>query len=407
MKKQIIWSLKKSHGSYLKTTKNIKYLNMHGGFGSDVLGANNKFLKKKMKKLPIEYIINKPANEDFPIKKFLKFQKKFRSLIPKNYPHLFFIDGGALAVENALKIAMDYKYQKLNLNQSNAKKLQILHFDKCFHGRSGYTLSLTNTDPIKTNNFEKFNWPRFKPKEENLKDIDTFCKNNKYVAAIIIEPIQCEGGDIHISSKFLKGLENICNIYDIIFIVDEVQTGFFTTGKTWCFQHHDICPDIVVFGKKSQQCGLFCGTKINSIKNNCFVETNKLGSTWNGNLLDMIRSTYIIDIIKKNKLDENARIMGDYWKDLMNQEGNFFNRSKSVSNIRNKGFIMSFDMCNQEERDKLIKDLFNYERLIVLKCGKKTIRLRPNLCVKEKIIETSVKKIYRSIDRINGYRKYI
>jgi L-lysine 6-transaminase len=404
----IVWNIKKSHNSFLYSNDDEKFLDFHGGFGSNPIGWNHpKLLKHFTDNIDIHTFINKPANCDFYTQEYLDFINKFKNeVIPKTYPYCFFIDGGALSVENALKIAMDWKCQK---NGDKNEKLSIAHFQKAFHGRSGYTMSLTNTEHHKIKNFTKFNWPRFlsSPKmelsDENQKVYDDFAideiekymkDNKKQVAGMIIEPVQCEGGDRHYTKYFLQNLQRICNQNDILFIVDEVQTGFYTTGKPWCFQHYDLEPDLVSFGKKTQQCGVFGGKRLNELESHCFNTSGRLGSTWGGNHIDMIRSSKIIDIIKEDNLEINAIERGNQWLNNMKMI-----ESNEINNIRNIGLLMSFDMKTTEIRNKFL-DISKKNKLLCLGAGDKTIRMRPNLAVSSEEIEECIKKTEISLQEI-------
>ena len=403
-----VWNIKKSHNSFLYNCDGEKFLDFHGGFGSNPIGWNHPKLQKHFKdNIDINIFTNKPANCDFYTQEYLDFIDKFKSeVIPKAYPYCFFIDGASLSVENALKIAMDWKYQK---NKDKNETLSIAHFQKAFHGRSGYTMSLTNTERHKIEKFTKFNWPRFQPSpkrelsDENqriqdyfaIKEIERYIVDNKkQVAGMIIEPVQCEGGDRHFTKYFLQNLQRICNQNDILFIVDEVQTGFYTTGKPWCFQHYDLEPDLVSFGKKTQQCGVFGGKRLDELENNCFNTSGRLGSTWGGNHIDMIRSSKIIDIIKEDNLENNAIERGNQWLNNMKTI-----ESKEINNIRNIGLLMSFDMKTFEIRNRFL-DILKKNKLLCLGAGDKTIRMRPNLSVSSEEIEECINKIKISLQEI-------
>ena len=404
-----IWNINKSQNSYLYDQEGEKYLDFHGGFGSNPIGWNHSKLAEHFcSGLYHKHLLNKPANCDFYTKEYVDFINKFKDLVvPAEYPHLFLIDGGALSVENALKIAMDWKYQK---NGDGNQDLAIAHFTKAFHGRSGYTMSLTNTEPHKVKYFTKFNWPRLLPSTklehisyENQKTYDDFAideiqkefrNNSKNIAGLIIEPIQCEGGDRHFTPYFLQNLQKLCNEHDVLFIVDEVQTGFYTTGKPWCFQHYNIQPDLVSFGKKSQQCGVFGGKRLDEIENHCFNTSGRLGSTWGGNHLDMIRATKIIDIIKEDNLEQNATDRGQQWNNAMT-----LIKSDKISSIRNIGLIMSFDCQDTETRNSLL-DIMKKNKLLALGAGDKTIRMRPNLAVSSEEIQLCVDKTIQSLKEI-------
>jgi len=406
----IVWNIKKSQNSFLYDIHtNEEYLDFHGGFGSNPIGWNHpKLTDYFCSGLWNKHFLNKPANCDFYTPEYIEFIEKFKTnVIPEKYPHVFFIDGGALAVENALKIAMDWKYQK---NGDKNQNLSIAHFTKAFHGRSGYTMSLTNTEPHKTKNFTKFDWPRFLPSikmeylsPENQQIYDEFAigeiekyfkEHHKNIAGLIIEPIQCEGGDRHFTKYFLQNLQKLCNQNDVLFIVDEVQTGFYTTGKPWCFQHYDIEPDLVSFGKKSQQCGVFGGKRLDEIQNHCFNTSGRLGSTWGGNHIDMIRSSKIIDIIKEENLELNATERGNQWSDEMKTI-----QSNKINNIRNLGLIMSFDCESTEKRNQLL-DILKKNKLLALGAGEKTIRMRPNLAVSNQEIKLCINKTIQSLEEI-------
>lgn len=404
----IVWNVQKSHDSFLYSNYNEKFLDFHGGFGSNPIGWNHpKLLKHFKDNIDTHIFINKPANCDFYTQEYIDFINKFKNqVIPETYPYCFFIDGGALSVENALKIAMDWKCQK---NGDKNEELLIAHFQKAFHGRSGYTMSLTNTEQHKIKNFTKFNWPRFlsSPKmglsDKNQKVYDDFAideiekymkDNKKQVAGMIIEPVQCEGGDRHFTKYFLQNLQRICNQNDILFIVDEVQTGFYTTGKPWCFQHYDLEPDLVSFGKKTQQCGVFGGKRLDELESHCFNTSGRLGSTWGGNHIDMIRSSKIIDIIKEDNLEVNAIERGNQWLNNMKMI-----KSNEIDNIRNIGLLMSFDMKTTKIRNKFL-DILKKNKLLCLGAGDKTIRMRPNLAVSSEEIEECIKKTKISLQEI-------
>src|SRR6185295_6506610 len=231
-----------------------------------------------------------------------------------------------LAVENCLKAAMDWKVRKNMAAGHGERGTQILHFRRAFHGRSGYTMSLTNTDPRKTDLFAKFDWPRVSNPSidfslpENEREADVIAREKKSeeeirqaiaqrstdICAIIIEPIQGEGGDNHFRGEWLKKLREICDANDILLIFDEVQCGMGVTGRTWCSQHFGVVPDLMAFGKKAQVCGVMAGPRLDEVKENAFRLPSRLNSTWGGNFTDFVRSTHILRIIEEENLIQNA-----------------------------------------------------------------------------------------------------
>jgi L-lysine 6-transaminase len=336
--------------------------------------------------------------------------------MPDYFSHLFFISGGALAVENGLKTAFDWKIRK-NLEKGLDDKLgkQVIHFKEAFHGRTGYTLSMTNTFNLnKIKYFTKFSWPRItNPKikfpliKENVEEVkklekqalseieNAISKNPDDIACLIIEPIQGEGGDNHFRKEFFLELRKICDNNDIMFIVDEIQTGIGLTGKMWAYQHFDFKPDIVAFGKKTQVCGIMVGKKVDEIKDNVFNVSSTLNSTWGGNLIDMVRCQKYLEIIDEEKLIKNAEVEG---KHLLNGLENIAEKYPIISNARGRGLMCAFDLPTPEKRDEIRNKLYTND-LIVLGCGATTIRFRPPLNISSEEIDealTIVDKIAKS-----------
>src|SRR6266508_224776 len=175
---------------------------------------------------------------------------------------------------------------------------QVLHFRRAFHGRSGYTMSLTNTDPRKTDLFAKFDWPRVScphidfslPESKREADViareqnaeqeirDFIDQRNIDICAIIIEPIQGEGGDNHFRGEWLQKLRTICDENDILLIFDEVQCGMGATGRNWCCEHFNVVPDLLAFGKKAQVCGVMAGPRLDEVKDNAFRLSSRFNS---------------------------------------------------------------------------------------------------------------------------------
>ncbi len=338
--------------------------------------------------------------------------------IPDYLKHTFFIEGGSLAVENALKVAFDWKIRKnIENGKGKEKGRQIIHFKQAFHGRSGYTLSLTNTsDPRKTMYFPKFDWPRVnnpylsfpitedvisdvkKKEDESIEEIYHAIKQNPDdIAGIIIEPIQGEGGDNQFRDEFFIKLRQICDEEEILLIFDEVQTGIGITGKMWCHEHYSVRPDILSFGKKTQVCGVLAGNRIDEVEQNVFKESSRINSTFGGNLTDMVRFKIILEIIKEENLLENAATQGEYLQSHLNQLSLDF--PGYVTNPRGIGLWTAFDLPSSTERDELWSQLMKND-LLILVSGDNSIRFRPHLNVKSEDIDKSIEIISKSIKEI-------
>ncbi|HKK24761.1 MAG TPA: aminotransferase class III-fold pyridoxal phosphate-dependent enzyme, partial [Gracilimonas sp.] len=244
----MVLDLKKSEGAYLLDSKSGKrYLDFFTFFASNPLGMNHPKLAGDddfIERLA-QVAINKPSNSDIYTEDMARFMSTFdRVGIPDYMPYSFFISGGALAVENAMKVAFDWKVQKnFQKGYRHEKGHKILHFEKAFHGRSGYTLSVTNTVPNKVKYFPKFDWPRvispamtYPATKEQIESTAAqeqmaIAQAERYfeihkddIAGILIEPIQGEGGDRHFRPEFHQALRDLADQYEALLIHDEVQT---------------------------------------------------------------------------------------------------------------------------------------------------------------------------------------
>lgn len=414
----IVLDLEKSKGVRLIDAKTgDKYLDLFTFFASNALGLNHpKINNPEFREELATASVNKPSNSDIYTQQMASFVNTFAHIAKPDYmKHLFFISGGALAVENGLKIAFDWKVQKnFEKGIKEEKGFQVIHFKEAFHGRTGYTMSLTNTDPAKVKYYPKFDWPRITnpkaifPIENNLEqiiasenkaiaEINEAIKNNPDdIAVIIIEPIQGEGGDNLFRKEFFLKLREIADENEIMLMFDEVQTGFGLTGKFWASDYY-VQPDIISFGKKAQVCGIMVSERVDEIENNCFKVSSRINSTWGANLTDMVRSKRILEIIDGENLVENARLLGDYLLDNLQSIQNDF--PSLISNARGLGLMCSFDLPDGTTRNKFniacLKD-----KLIILGCGVKTIRFRPPLNItKEELAEgfTKIKLILKSL----------
>lgn len=405
----LTYDMERSYGAYIYDSKyNRTLLDFFTCFASVPLGYNHPKMvnDENFKKNLLMAAMANPSNSDVYTQQYAQFVATFSRVgIPDYLPHAFFIAGGALAVENAIKVAMDWKVQKnFAKGYKEEKGFKVLHFEKAFHGRTGYTLSLTNTLPDKTKWYAKFDWPRVSTPEvkfpleaDNLdkailtEDVSiaqikqAFTDFRDDICAIIIEPIQSEGGDNHFREEFLIQLREIADENDAFLIYDEVQTGVGLTGKFWCHQHFNekARPDIVAFGKKMQVCGILVGNKVEEIETNVFKVPSRINSTWGGNLVDMVRSTQILQIVDEDKLCENATKVGSYLKQNLEQ---FAKKFDTISNVRGRGLLCSFDFPTKDIRNNFIaKGLEN--NVMFLGCGTNTIRFRPALCIEQKHID--------------------
>jgi L-lysine 6-transaminase len=415
---EMVVDLEKSLGCRLHDSRSGKdYLDFYSFFASSPIGLNHQKMRSpEASERLLKAAVNKPSNSDAYTVEMARFVETLsRTAMPDHLPHLFLIEGGALGIENALKASFDWKIRK-NFRKGHKEERgnQVVHFQQAFHGRTGYTLSLTNTaDLRKTKYFPKFQWPRiinpkitFPLEGENLDQVarkeaqaieqikKAFHENKDDIAAIIIEPIQGEGGDNHFRGEFFKALRTLADENDAMLIFDEVQTGVGLTGRWWAAEHFDIQPDFLCFGKKMQVCGMMAGHRINEVENNVFRMAGRINSTWGGNLTDMARGTLYLEIISEEGLIDNAARIGavllNELKKLQEEFPQFF------SNARGRGLMCAFDCPCTEDRDSLRKMIYK-NRMVVLGCGERAIRFRPPLNIGEGEILEGVRILNRSI----------
>jgi L-lysine 6-transaminase len=416
---EIVLDLRRSKGAYIYDSGSGKYyLDLFSFFASCPLGMNHPRIledEEFMRHLA-EVAVNKPSNSDLYTEELAVFVDTFaEATVPESHPYLFFISGGALAVENALKAAFDWKVRKNIAAGRGELGSKVIHFTDAFHGRTGYTLSLTNTfDPRKHMYFPKFDWPRITrpetifPIEQNmgrielseqkaLQEIDRVIENyGNDVACMVIEPIQGEGGDNHFRPEFLGELRDRADRHDFLLVFDEVQTGMGLTGEWWAWQSLGVEPDIFCFGKKSQVCGIACNRRIDEVEDNVFHESSRLNSTWGGNLVDMVRCTRYLEIMQEEKVLDNVRKRG---KQLMAGLASIADQHPQISNVRGRGLMCAFTLPNQHLRDGLVHEIMQ-EGAMILPCGGTSIRFRPPLNISEQEIDRGLEIVKSSLQEV-------
>src|SRR6516164_5487471 len=401
---RLVYDTRASRGSWVVDARSgEKYLDLYTFFASAPLGSNPRGLADDPDFMDVlaEVAANKPANPDMYTTHYAQFVETFaRVLGDPALPHLFFVEGGTLAVENALKTAFDWKSRR---NEAAGRPAglggKVLHLTRAFHGRSGYTLSLTNTEPAKTDRFPKFDWPRIDvpavrfPLADHRDEVEraearalaqaraAFEQYPHDIACFIAEPIQGEGGDNHMRPEFLRAMQELCHAHDALFVLDEVQTGVGITGTAWAYQQLGLEPDIVAFAKKVQLGGVMAGRRVNEVPDNVFAVSGRINSTWGGGLTDMVRSRRLLEIIERDGLIDHAAKTGDW---LLGELRILGERHGAVaSNVRGRGLMCAIDLPDSSIRDTAVRHL-REEHVVVLPCGGRSIRFRPALDITER-----------------------
>jgi len=409
----------RSHESWLVDKRTGKeYLDLFSCFASMPVGWNHPdivALKDEFGRIALNNVTN---SDIYTSEMAWAVDTIARIAKPDYFNHQFFVAGGGLAVENCLKAAMDWKVQKnwkFGRVQGGVEKgHQIAHFKDAFHGRTGYTMSLTNTAPVKTKWYAQFSWPRItnpilnfpvdEPEVSRVKEVEEHAisqlhdaaeKNKNDIAGIIIEPVQGEGGDNHFRPEFFVQLRKAADDIDAMLIFDEVQAGIGITGNMWGYQCADIKPDAIAFGKKTQVCGMFVGPAVDQNEENVFTVSSRINSTWGGNLIDMVRGAHYLEIIEKEKLVQNAAAVGAYFLKGLNE----LNDDDRVSNVRGRGLMCAFTLPDENTRDTFRKIAMELG-CFTLTSGSDSIRFRPMLNLTREDADEGIRMLHETLKKI-------
>lgn len=308
------------------------------------------------------------------------------------FRHFHFACTGALGVEAAIKTAIDYRKSKIP---------RIIRFRESFHGINSYGVFLTDRFgsvaqrlhgfpadvmgkalPNPVIRYDEGNRPV--TDEGQTDDVlgeirDTLRRDeSRDVAGVLVEPIQCTAGDLYFDPRFLRGLRDICTEFDVPLIFDEVQTGFGGTGTMWYFEQCGFIPDIVVFGKKAQTSGMMVREQFGEI----FGNPLRLEVTWDGDLLDMIRSTYVMRAYERYGILQNVCARGQWLEERLRE-------LPVIRNVRRAGLLIAFDFDSRGERDAYVRAMRD-RKVMVLGTQERTVRWRPNLALTEEDARTAV-----------------
>ncbi|MEU6974962.1 MULTISPECIES: L-lysine 6-transaminase [unclassified Streptomyces] len=383
----LVLDLERSHGSTLVDARGgEEYLDLLTFYGSLPLGMNHPGMTGDPAFLAelTRAALHKVTNSDIYTVQYARFAATFRRVLgDPRLPHLFFIDGGALAVENALKVAFDWRAQRRGADPS--APLEVLHMEGAFHGRSGYTLSLTNTSPTVTARYPAWTWPRVPvpaPGEER-EAVEVarrhLAERGDRIACFLAEPVQGAGGDRHLGREFLLRMQELCHDHDVLFVLDEVQTGCGLSGAPWTYQRLGLAPDVVAFGKKTQVCGLMAGGRVDQVPEGALAVPDRLGSTWGGNTADMVRATRILEIVERDGLVDAAEARGAHLGRLLADLAEA--HPALVSDVRGLGLMWAFDLPDTARRNEVLDRLRRRHRVLLLPGGPRAVRFRPALTV--------------------------
>jgi len=362
----------KSYGSYLFDRKtDHAFLDLFSMFSSLPLGYNHPIFDESFdqKIRPISHL--RMSNNLFHSKELIEFERKFQEISFHDNLHL--CSTGALAVESALKCAFEYTKKPNSL---------VVGLKNSFHGINSWGF-ITDSGIASVNERVKF-YPKNNWKNIEINEISSYINmDSSQISSVIVEPIQCTAGDLYIDVEKLKEIELLCKRKNICFIVDEIQTGFGVTGEYWYSQKIGLDPDIIVFGKKSQICGVMVNDKYSeAIKS----QYRKLEVTFDGELLDAVRAEYIINAIEKDLLLENVKEKSEILRAEL---------SSMFDNYRSVGHLVAFDFLNKKKRDDFVNTSYS-NFLLVNPTSEKSVRLRPNLAFNNNELDELLDKIKKT-----------
>ncbi len=370
-------TIERGQGVYLYDTDNKEYLDFYSGIGVNALGYNNAIYLKNMteqlhKVMHISNYFNSPSAIEAA-----KLLKEITEL-----DKVFLCNSGTEATEGALKLARKYYYLKNNCADS-----EIISLQKSFHGRSTGSIRLTGNE-----NYQRAFGPLIEGvKHATINDLESVVSLvNKKTAAIIVEVIQGEGGLMSCTTEFLQGIRKLCDDNDIVFIIDEVQTGMARTGKWMAYQHANIKPDIVCLAKGIGG-GFPVGAMVANNKVGSALQPGDHGTTYGGNPLAGMAVASVLQIAKDTNLLDHVNDVSNYFTMKLDELV-----EKYDSILERRGYGLMQGLVFDHPIAQYIKSA-QENGLLFVSAGPNIIRMLPPLVIDKKHVDQAIKIIEKII----------
>ena len=370
-------------GVYLYDVEGKKYLDFAAGIAVNALGYHypgyDEALKDQIDKLI--HVSNLYYNQ--PV-----IEAGAKLVLASRMKKAFFTNSGTEAVEGALKIARRYYYNKTH---GNAPAGEIIAMNRSFHGRSLGALSVTGNAHYREPFAPLIPGIRF----ADFNDLDSVkARINENTCAIIMEPIQGEGGVYPATEEFIKGVRELCDAHDLLLILDEIQCGMGRSGEMFAWQHYGVKPDVMTVAKALGN-GLPVGAFLACGKAASAMIPGDHGTTYGGNPLVGAGAEAVLDIFERRHIVEHVREMGAYlWEKLEELMAS----SETVCGHRGMGLIQGLEFT--VPAGSIVSKALLEEKLVLISAGEKVIRFVPPLVIEKADVDEMVKRLGRVLEHI-------